>query len=340
MDTSKKLFDAFLVDDEIWALRGLQGIINWEEYGFNIVETFTDSVKALERLKEVKPRVLFTDIRMPDIDGMSLIEKINEAGLNLSVVIVSAYRDFEIAKKAIKNDVADYLIKPLDKEEVKATVSRLYEKLLAEDTQDFSILDYDLSDPESYKNVNVTKFLSSFEGKRKLMVYITDSDDYPKDATPIYIKGYSNSYIIENPSTINPNSKHGLSPASDIGNLQKLISLSKKSFDGNFDYSDNEQLWHIQEYLFDHLSEKISMEELADAFYLSKPYIFELFRKNSDTSAMNFLKTVRMSEASKLLRTTDLSVSEVADKVGYDDPGYFIKTFKATFGVTPEKYKE
>ena len=80
------------------------------------------------------------------------------------------------------------------------------------------------------------------------------------------------------------------------------------------------------------------MDDICRRFYLSKPYIFELFRENSDTTAMGFLKTVRLNRAADLLRSADSSISDVASAVGFDDAGYFAKTFKAKFGLTPEQY--
>ena len=84
------MYTVFLIDDEIWALRGLQNIIPWEEYGFCIKKTFLDSEEALQEALENAPDVIFTDVRMPEVDGLELIQAIQNAGLNTQIVIVSA----------------------------------------------------------------------------------------------------------------------------------------------------------------------------------------------------------------------------------------------------------
>lgn len=331
----KKRFTAILVDDEIWALRGLKGIVDWESMGYDIIGAYTDSVEALEHVTSEKPDVLFTDIRMPDIDGMSLIEKIKEVSPDTSYVIVSAYRDFEIAKKALKNDVSDYLIKPLDKEEVKNTLTLLHENLCSRKKASLSVKDFDLSDKASLSVPEVERFLHSL-GENPSRVIISSGE--LSEMEEIYIKGFPYSYIGE-PQNLPQNLRYGLSTLSvTIDNISDKISEAKKSYAGGFLFSDNEQTAKIQEYLFDNLEKKISMDDLAASMFLSKPYIFELFRANCEDSAMSFLKNIRLNVAADLLKKPGSTVNSVAEAVGFEDPGYFIKNFKAKFGCTPEQY--
>lgn len=332
----KKKFTAILVDDEIWALRGLKGIADWESMGYEIIGTYTDSVEALEHVTSEKPDVLFTDIRMPDIDGMSLIEKVKEVSPDTSFVIVSAYRDFEIAKKAMKNDVSDYLIKPLDKEEVKNTLSLLYENLCSKKTSLVSVKDFDLSDPDSLSVPEVERFLHEvLNGSAKIVI----SSKALACPNEIYIKGFPYSYIASEDFSVSDDTRYGCSTVSlSIDTLAGKIEEAKKSYNGGFIFSDNEQTAKIQEYLFDNLSKKMSMDDLAASMFLSKPYIFELFRVNCEDSAMSFLKNIRLNVAANLLKKPGSTVNGVAEAVGFEDPGYFIKNFKTKFGCTPEQY--
>jgi len=347
MDTPKKLYRAIFIDDEIWALRGLQGIVDWKEFGFDNIGAFTDSREALEALPELKPDVVFTDIRMPEVDGMTLIERAREMVPDAVFVIVSAYRDFEIAKQALKNQVSDYLIKPLDKAEVRQSLTALYEKLQAADKDSFAITDVDLLSEDVAGNADVTRFVSGLlaGGPIRILTSEADISDYGLNIIPVRIRGMLYSYIITgrtNAFYLEDRVKGiriGVSTEmTDCGDLSVKAREAVKSFNGCFFYSDNEQTAKIQDYLYDNLDKKLTVEDVCSKFFLSKSYIFELFRENAEVSAMGFLKKVRLCHAADLLKLQKSSVSQVAAAVGFDDVGYFIKTFKSKYGCTPEQY--
>ena len=347
MESDRKLFKAIYIDDEIWALRGLLGIVDWTEFGFVNVGAFTDSREALEAARELKPDVIFTDIRMPDVDGMTLIEAVKETSPDTLFVIVSAYRDFEIAKKALKNDVSDYLIKPLDKAEVRTALTALYDKLNKKNASSFNITDYDLLDEASYDGSDVQRFIDKLPYSKDSRVIVSEADLSGRipGLFAITLKGLPYAYFVyecDNPFSLEDSLggiRLGVSmPFSSPEGFKNAAMQASKSYKGCFFYSANDQTARIQEYLYDNLSEKISIEDVCSRFFLSKSYIFELFRENAEVSAMGFLKKVRLCHAADLLKARHSSVSEVAEAVGFDDVGYFIKTFKTKFGCTPEQY--
>ena len=344
---TKRLFKAVFVDDEIWALRGIQGILEWKDYGFEIAGAYTDPKEALAAIEEIRPDIVFTDVRMPEIDGIELIEIVKKEVPSASFVIVSAYRDFEIARQACKNEVSDYLIKPLDKNEVKTTLTALYDKLLKKNEGSFRITDLDLNDPASFKNAGLGRFIYELTSEAPLRVLTASKEASAlfKCLSPVHIGGIMYSYIIASPTSVPApeelpdDLRIGLSTEfSAAEELAQKVSEAVRSYRGGFIFSDNDQTARIEEFLYDNLDKKITMDDICRRFYLSKPYIFELFRENSDTTAMGFLKTVRLNRAADLLRSADSSVSDVASAVGFDDAGYFAKTFKAKFGLTPEQY--
>ncbi|MNN48429.1 Bifunctional transcriptional activator/DNA repair enzyme AdaA [compost metagenome] len=88
-----------------------------------------------------------------------------------------------------------------------------------------------------------------------------------------------------------------------------------------------------------HYHEKISMDQLAAALHLSNNYISRIFREETGGSISDYLIARRIKQACRLLDTTDLPVSLIADTIGYDNPSYFIHLFKKVMGVTPLKYR-
>lgn len=123
------MYRLFLVEDEPWALREIEHIVDWQALGFEHVHAFQDPVAALEAIRTEKPDVVLTDIRMPDMTGHQLIEKSREFGSEAYFVIVSAYADFDYARRALEEGVFSYLLKPLDENEVETLAGKLIARL-------------------------------------------------------------------------------------------------------------------------------------------------------------------------------------------------------------------
>lgn len=102
-----------LVDDEIWALVSLEKLFSRPELGFEVTGTFQSGEKALDFIADTQPNFAFLDIRMPNIDGIELAALIRKRSEKTSVVIISAFADFEYAQRAIRQGVLDFLVKPI-----------------------------------------------------------------------------------------------------------------------------------------------------------------------------------------------------------------------------------
>lgn len=346
----KKLYKVIAVDDEIWALRGLCNIVDWEELGFTIIGSYTNSAEALQNIKDLCPDVVFTDVRMPGIDGIELIDAIHNLGIKSRVIIVSAYRDFEVAKQAIGKNVSEYLMKPLDKREIIGFLDRLKLQLDKEnDENDFDIMHYDLSSKNSLSNSNVTRYLEQLDVTGSCRLAVSDKEVAARAGmTEIYIKGFKHSYLFSDISPVTTfdelfhsvtGNRYGISRAySSFIDIETMLDDATESYDGCFVYSDNPKISEIQDYLSRHFAERTSLPEIAEHFYVSESYLYELFRKNSDTSVVGFIKNIRLSKACAMLSEGGHTISEIADMVGYPDVGYFGKLFKTKYGCTPEQY--
>ena len=92
------MYHVFLADDEPWALMTLQNLIDWSDYGFAVSGEAEDGEQALERIIRTNPDLIISDIRMPGMDGLSLLQTIRDRGLRAEVLLVSGYTDFEYAR--------------------------------------------------------------------------------------------------------------------------------------------------------------------------------------------------------------------------------------------------
>lgn len=115
----------FIVDDEIWIIIGLKKLIEKSGKPFVVVGEANNGVAALEELEKKKPDILFTDIRMPGYNGLDLLEKLKEKNLDIKVVFVTGYADFEYVQTALRLGAFDYLLKPIDEEKLGEVLERL-----------------------------------------------------------------------------------------------------------------------------------------------------------------------------------------------------------------------
>ncbi|MDQ0195157.1 response regulator transcription factor [Paenibacillus wynnii] len=123
------MYKLFIADDEQLVVETLSALIDWNAYGIQIVGTANNGKQALERILQLDPDVVLTDIRMPGLNGLELIRALKEKGHKAECIIVSGYSEFEYAKEAIELEAVDYLIKPAELKEVTKTVSRAVERL-------------------------------------------------------------------------------------------------------------------------------------------------------------------------------------------------------------------
>lgn len=122
-------YRAVVVEDELPILENLVAKISSSEQPVQVVGTATDGEQALALIEALHPHILFTDIKMPIMDGMTLIEKALVLLPDLKVVIISGYSEFEYAKQALKYGVADYLLKPVSPPELLLTMQKVVESL-------------------------------------------------------------------------------------------------------------------------------------------------------------------------------------------------------------------
>lgn len=121
-----------IVDDEKSIIEYLKNLLNWKEYGFDEIKTFTSSTSAKTYLLESEPDIMITDICMPAITGLDLAKIAMENKLKTKVIILSGHSDFKYAQQALRLGTIDYLLKPIKKQDLMPVIKRV-SPLLQED---------------------------------------------------------------------------------------------------------------------------------------------------------------------------------------------------------------
>ena len=138
------MYRVVLVDDERLIIRGLSTVIPWAELGCEIAGTAHDGVSGLELIRSIRPDIVLTDIRMPNMDGLTMLAAIRSKFPGIQMSVLTAYRDFEYARKAITLGVCRYLLKPSNLDELQEAVKLMVSRLdampqLPEDPDDESV---------------------------------------------------------------------------------------------------------------------------------------------------------------------------------------------------------
>lgn len=127
---SMKKITVMIVDDEKLVLEDLKTLVNWDLLGFEIVTTAFNGKQALERYRKYHPQVVFTDVKMPFMDGLELIHQLREIKKDTCIILLTAYEDFTYARTAIKYGIKDYVIKStLDERTFSDLLRELYKDI-------------------------------------------------------------------------------------------------------------------------------------------------------------------------------------------------------------------
>jgi YesN/AraC family two-component response regulator len=118
--------NVLIVEDEDVIRQGLKKILEELIGGYRLSGEARDGGEALNLLESSEPDIVLTDIRMTGMDGLDLIKQIRRVKPKLPIIVISGYADFEYARQALKYNVTDYLLKPVDRQELAHVLDRLF----------------------------------------------------------------------------------------------------------------------------------------------------------------------------------------------------------------------
>ena len=113
------MYRVVLIDDENIIVEGLRRVIKWADYGCQVVGTASDAAEGAQLIQKLQPHIVFTDIRMPGQDGLTMLAGLRSEFPDMQVTVLTGYRDFSYAQEAIRLGVARFLLKPSKMDELK-----------------------------------------------------------------------------------------------------------------------------------------------------------------------------------------------------------------------------
>ena len=125
-------FTVILADDEPQILEGIRDSVEWEALGFHVVATALNGKELLELTETLRPDLVISDIKMPFLDGLEVAKILHENLLHIKIVLFSGWDDFEYAQLAIRYGVSEYVLKPIDFQEMQNLLKKIHRELETE----------------------------------------------------------------------------------------------------------------------------------------------------------------------------------------------------------------
>lgn len=247
-----------IVEDEDIIRNGLVHTIDWLSMGCIVIADAANGQEGLEKILDLSPDIVISDIKMPMMNGIDMIRSAMEK-IKFKSLILTSYAEFDYAKKAIELGVSDYLLKPVSEEKIRSSIEKVNREFL---------------------------------GTRKAEETLRKNEE---DANVI------NNYLL-----------------GDSGkNYYVKISLEK---------------------IRDHFAERISIESVAEELGVSASYLSRKFKETTNHTFLELLNEHRIQQSVKLLSTGRYRVSEIGEKVGFNEYKHFYAVFKKHTGLTPSDF--
>ncbi len=363
-----------LVDDEPLVIVTLKSLLNWESYGFQIVMSCANGEEALNYTLHHKNEIdiIICDVDMPIMNGIELGEELRRNNIDIAIVFLSAYSNYDYVRSAFQNGACDYLLKSdLDENKILKVLNsinidttnskRKYIQDLSEDRNKYiqQIISNNLDHNISF---NSCKFETHFP-LSILFIRINEFNETKnKPEIKTIIEGENidllfidwQYYVLLVPKTKNIKAI-----------INRLSSNLWNYMDLSFDYKVEENIvdedtmkksilkiyndFHLSSRLV-YLSRKyiknnykdpsLNLTQIANAVGISKSHLSREYSKETGETIVEYISRIRINEAKKLLSKIDLKTYEIAELTGFSNPETFFRTFKKVCGITPKQYQK
>ncbi len=343
------MYKVLLADDKEVFRRKVKRLPYWREASeaFSICFEAQNGREALEYLEKEKIDIVLTDIRMPFIDGLELLQIIKERQLCSCVILLSEFAEFEYAKQGIRNGAFDYLVKPVDNEKIQDCFERAFHFLSAlRETTGDSIPDVrikgvvrailetnekDLAEYGRYLEKEIEKDTDP-EGKRIRAEEILNRIWTETTLQVPYLERY-----LGLQRQICFSDDRGKTEKNEIQEMLICLSEAAAPF---LIRTQNDLIKQVCLFSLEQIEEKQSLNELAERLYVNPKYLGSLFRQEVGCSYKKYVTMLKMNRAKRILETGKDKIFEVAERLGYDDVDYFSRLFKQETGISPSMYRE
>lgn len=342
-----------VIDDEYLVIEGIRVMLKRIGKDYELVGSASDGQTALELIENVHPDVVFVDIRMPGLSGLEVIEHFYKKYPDMIFVLVSAYKEFEYARKGMELGVHSYLDKPVTMDKLKNILEKIDEEFQERpDNTDVEhqrvIQDLRLSINAIVELINDSSTENWEEEVQRIQLLLKKANynlsEYKEESYKLtmaasaafYEKWKQYEHDFNFPLFNNIEELQTIEEVDEyvfliLQRIFEKISVRKIG-------SSHRVITQILDYINQNYSQDFGLNEMAEMVHMNHAYLSILFKDEVGISFVRYLTQIRMAHAKELLLKGE-KVQDVSVAVGYNNYRYFCNIFKKEEGVTPMQFK-
>lgn len=330
------MYQLLIADDEKIIRESVKDLIPWKELDVEICACCKNGLEALDAILDTAPDIVMTDIRMPGISGLELIEKIQKFDPHIQFIILTGYPEFEYARQALRYGVKEYLLKPISEEAIINAVKHAKDSFpLYSGSRTLRLLSSLMearaqNDPQQVKD-SLRRYFSHFQTPEDLRSVGIDLfvrlHTYFESFSPEALTAFSRDMLL----------------------LPELPGLQKKIRDELMKllFADRETKISLSDRVIACVNERLDDENLSlkyiaeNIVYVNVNYLSRTFARQTGEKFSTYLNRTRTDKAKELLKAPSPNVHQIAEQVGFgSNPQYFSQVFKKYTGMTPSQYAD
>ena len=359
------MYEVLLVDDDRAIRYQMKRTQLWEKHSFRIKDEAADGQEALEKIYSDHFDLVFVDMKMPRINGIEFISELRENNHDICVVILSSHRDFSYARQGIRLDAFDYLLKPLNENDLDVLLKEIKshldkkstdqtQKIKTEETLQESLkMPYSTHDEQNLFRMiieepeDVDRCVHELIGK---IIEFYDQDVF-KIATILEcsyhniirllfdkIQGLKNLRVLEMEETVHFHLLENIAVLSHVY-CEKMLGFAALIRKMHLDKPDS-IIRRLSECAIQNTDMEINLEMAAKKLGYSSKYLGKYFREKTGEYFVDFVTRLKMEKSKSLLLSGQYKNYEISEMLGYKNPDYFCQLFKKYFGLTPSEFKK
>lgn len=357
------MFKVMIVDDMEILRLDVKRLKLWgAKSGFYICDEAKDGLDALKKLEAGSFDLVITDIRMPNMDGLELLQNIYKKKLCPCAVLLSDYTEYNYARQGFVYGAFDYIGKPVDERELSKLLERVRQHLAEKRHEEQKLKELQgMIEETIFTAADVKQIIGLINyGDKKAVVLVAAMVDmigasfnYDMTKALVVLKNAMNEIICESLKShawiawfidADALKRIDLSTCKDweairtvtVETAEKLITVVDR-FMGRHDNSTVKQ---VCKYVLENTYEEISVKTLSEKFFISKSYLSDMFRQKLGLSLLEYITMIKMERSKRLFHEGNLKSYEIANKLGFKDNEYFSRLFKKHTGMSPTEFRQ
>ncbi|PKM41085.1 MAG: hypothetical protein CVV04_01100 [Firmicutes bacterium HGW-Firmicutes-9] len=358
-------YSVVIIDDEPWTREVVKHLGQWKELGLSIVGEASDGDLGLEMVRELRPDIILTDVRMPYLNGIDLVRTLRAEGNQAQVIFFSGYDDSSYIRSALRLGASDYLLKPIKPNELNERLKTCVEaikKTTSENgganaaiTEAPGFIDASWAKPfyvlcSDLQMALQTGEVASVEKKlAEIRALLTQNEgETPQRGSLIQVyyalMGILQRYISDSGYSVdevfgksNTSFVFGRDSTSEqlFRYARELLKTAVVRVSELTRNSTKLNLDSVREFLKESYARGVTLEETAARFFVTKEYLSKVFKLRFGEGFTEYVTKLRMERALRLMCEYDIAIKDIGPAVGYFDTAHFYRVFKKHFGFTP-----